>query len=287
MKQAKYTADSIKVLKGLEAVRKRPAMYIGSTGPEGLHHLVYEVVDNSIDEALAGYCTEIEVVIHVDNSVTVIDNGRGIPVDLHKKEKRPAAEVVMTTLHSGGKFDSKVYQVSGGLHGVGVSVVNALSEWLDLEIRRDGGVYVQSYERGKAVTKLKKVGKTKATGTKITFKPDRQIFESIEFNFETLTQRMRELSFLNRGLKITITDERVNKSHTFQYKGGILEFVEYLNQNKTALHPKPIYFESNKDEVIVELALQYNTGYSETILLLLIISIPLRAVLTLSGLNQP
>ncbi|MCL6616770.1 MAG: DNA gyrase subunit B, partial [Anoxybacillus ayderensis] len=170
-----------------------------------------------------------------------------------------------TTLHSGGKFDSKVYQVSGGLHGVGVSVVNALSEWLDLEIRRDGGVYVQSYERGKPVTKLKKVGKTKATGTKITFKPDRQIFENIEFNFETLTQRMRELSFLNRGLKITITDERVNKSHTFQYKGGILEFVEYLNQNKTALHPKPIYFESTKDDVIIELALQYNTGYSETI----------------------
>ncbi len=265
MKEAKYTADSIKVLKGLEAVRKRPAMYIGSTGPEGLHHLVYEVVDNSIDEALAGYCTEIEVIIHVDNSVTVIDNGRGIPVDIHKREKKPAAELVMTTLHSGGKFDSKVYQVSGGLHGVGVSVVNALSEWLDLEIRRDGGVYVQSYERGKPVTKLKKVGKTKATGTKITFKPDKQIFESIDFNFEILTQRMRELSFLNRGLKITITDERINKSHTFQYNGGILEFVKYLNQNKTVLHPQPIYFETNKDEVIIELALQYNTGYSETI----------------------
>jgi len=265
MKEAKYTADSIKVLKGLEAVRKRPAMYIGSTGPEGLHHLVYEVVDNSIDEALAGYCNQIDVIIHVDNSVTVIDNGRGIPVDIHKKEKRPAAEVVMTTLHSGGKFDSKIYQVSGGLHGVGVSVVNALSERLDLEIKRDGGVYVQSYERGNPVTKLEKVGKTKATGTKITFKPDREVFESIEFNFETLTQRMRELSFLNRGLKITITDERTNKSHTFQYKGGILEFVQYLNQNKTTLHPKPVYFETNKDEVIVELALQYNTGYSETI----------------------
>jgi len=265
MKEAKYTADSIKVLKGLEAVRKRPAMYIGSTGPEGLHHLVYEVVDNSIDEALAGYCNQIDVIIHVDNSVTVIDNGRGIPVDIHKKEKRPAAEVVMTTLHSGGKFDSKIYQVSGGLHGVGVSVVNALSERLDLEIKRDGGVYVQSYERGNPVTKLEKVGKTKTTGTKITFKPDREVFESIEFNFETLTQRMRELSFLNRGLKITITDERTNKSHTFQYKGGILEFVQYLNQNKTTLHPKPVYFETNKDEVIVELALQYNTGYSETI----------------------
>lgn len=265
MKEQKYTADSIKVLKGLEAVRKRPAMYIGSTGPEGLHHLVYEVVDNSIDEALAGYCTQIDIIIHVDNSVTVIDNGRGIPVDIHKKEKRPAAEVVMTTLHSGGKFDSKIYQVSGGLHGVGVSVVNALSERLDLEIKRDGGVYVQSYERGNPVTKLERVGKTKGTGTKVTFKPDREIFESIEFNFETLTQRMRELSFLNRGLKITITDERTNKSHSFQYKGGVVEFIQYLNQNKTTLHPKPIYFETTKDDVIVELALQYNTGYSETI----------------------
>ncbi len=265
MKEQKYTADSIKVLKGLEAVRKRPAMYIGSTGPEGLHHLVYEVVDNSIDEALAGYCTQIDVIIHVDNSVTVIDNGRGIPVDIHKKEKRPAAEVVMTTLHSGGKFDTKIYQVSGGLHGVGVSVVNALSERLDLEIKRDGGVYVQSYERGNPVTKLERVGKTKATGTKITFKPDREIFESIEFNFETLTQRMRELSFLNRGLKINISDERTNKSHTFQYKGGILEFVQYLNQNKTTLHSKPVYFEATKEEVVVELAFQYNTGYSETI----------------------
>ncbi len=265
MKEQKYTADSIKVLKGLEAVRKRPAMYIGSTGPEGLHHLVYEVVDNSIDEALAGYCTQIDVIIHVDNSVTVIDNGRGIPVDMHKKEKRPAAEVVMTTLHSGGKFDSKIYQVSGGLHGVGVSVVNALSERLDLEIKRDGGVYVQSYERGNPVTKLERVGKTKGTGTKITFKPDREIFESTEFNFETLTQRMRELSFLNRGLKITITDERTNKSHSFQYKGGIVEFIQYLNQNKTVLHPKPIYFETKKDDIIVELALQYNSGYSETI----------------------
>lgn len=265
MKDKTYTAESIKVLKGLEAVRKRPAMYIGSTGPEGLHHLVYEVVDNSIDEALAGYCGRIEVIIHVDNSVTVIDDGRGIPVEMHKKEKRSAAEVVMTTLHAGGKFDSKSYQVSGGLHGVGVSVVNALSERLDLEIKRDGGVYTQSYERGNPVTKLEKVGKTKGTGTKITFTPDRAVFESPEFNLETLTQRMRELSFLNKGLKISIVDERTRKSHEFQYKGGIVEFVQYLNQNKTTVGSKPIYFEAVKEDVIVELGLQYNTSYSETI----------------------
>jgi DNA gyrase subunit B len=265
MKESKYTAQSIKVLKGLEAVRRRPAMYIGSTGPEGLHHLVYEVVDNSIDEALAGYCDEIEVNIHVDNSVTVIDNGRGIPIGLHRKEKRPAAEIVMTTLHAGGKFDTKTYQVSGGLHGVGVSVVNALSEKLYLEIKIGGGVYAQSYQRGKAFSKLKKIGKTKKTGTKITFKPDDEIFESMEFNFEILSQRLRELSFLNKGLKITLVDERHGRSNEFQYKGGIREFVQYLNQNKTPLNPKPIYFESNKNGTIVEMALQYNTSYSESI----------------------
>ncbi len=265
MKDKTYTAESIKVLKGLEAVRKRPAMYIGTTGPEGLHHLVYEVVDNSIDEALAGYCKQIDIIIHVDNSVTVIDDGRGIPVEMHKKEKKSAAEVVMTTLHAGGKFDSKTYQVSGGLHGVGVSVVNALSERLDLEIKRDGGVYTQSYERGNAVTKLERVGKTKNTGTKVTFWPDQDVFDSVEFNLETLTQRLRELSFLNKGLKISLLDERTNKSHIFQYKGGIQEFVQFLNQNKTVLNPKPIYFESVKDGTHVEMALQYNTGYSETI----------------------
>ncbi len=265
MKDKKYTAESIKVLKGLEAVRKRPAMYIGSTGPEGLHHLVYEVVDNSIDEVLAGYCTEIEVIIHVDCSLTVIDNGRGIPVGMHKKEKRPAPEVVLTTLHAGGKFDSKSYQVSGGLHGVGISVVNALSSRLDLEIKRDGGVYNQSYERGKPVTKLKKIGKTKKTGTKVTFEPDREILDSVEFNFEILSQRLRELSFLNKGLKITLVDERSDKMNEFQYKGGIKEFVQYLNQNKTILNPKPIYFEYKKDSVIVEMAVQYNASYSETI----------------------
>ncbi len=265
MRQKKYTAESIKVLKGLEAVRKRPAMYIGSTGSEGLHHLVYEVVDNSIDEASAGYCSTIDVIIHVDNSITVIDDGRGIPVTLHKKEKKPAAEVVMTTLHAGGKFDTKSYQVSGGLHGVGVSVVNALSERLDLEIKRDGGVFSQSYERGKPVTKLKKIGTTKKTGTEVTFRPDEQVFKSIDFNFETLSQRLRELSFLNKGLQITLVDERTDKTNEFQYKGGIKEFVQYLNQNKSTLNPKPIYLERKKDDVLIDIALQYNTGYSETI----------------------
>ncbi|HPD61064.1 MAG TPA: DNA gyrase subunit B, partial [Thermodesulfobacteriota bacterium] len=260
-----YTADKIKVLDDPTAVRKRPAMYIGSTGTKGLHHLVYEVVDNSIDEALAGFCDRITVTIHIDNSVTVEDNGRGIPVDEHPTEKKSAAEVVMTTLHAGGKFDNLTYKVAGGLHGVGVSVVNYLSEMLVLEIRRDGYVYQQKYERGAPKEPLKQIGQTKRSGTKVTFKPDPQIFEDLVFSFDTLSQRLRELSFLNRGLEIAIHDERNDKHHTFQYKGGITSFVTFLNQNKHPIHPKPIFFEAEKDGVICEIAFQYNSSYTETI----------------------
>ena len=265
MEDKTYTEESIKVLKGLEAVRKRPAMYIGSTGPSGLHHLVYEVVDNSIDEVLAGYCNKIKVILHVDNSVTVVDNGRGIPVGILEKEGRPAAEVVMTTLHAGGKFDDKTYKVSGGLHGVGISVVNALSERLEMEIKRDRGVYRQVFERGKPITELKKIGKTKGTGTKITFWPDQEIFETIDFNFEILAQRLRELSFLNKGVYISIEDERTGKKHEFHYNGGISQFVEHLNQNKHVLHPKPIYISGKKNGTQIEIAIQYNNSYTETI----------------------
>ncbi|HVN78834.1 MAG TPA: ATP-binding protein, partial [Terriglobia bacterium] len=260
-----YDASSIKVLEGLEAVRKRPAMYIGSTGELGLHHLVYEVVDNSVDEALAGYCDRVEVTIHVDNSVTVVDNGRGIPVDFHTGEGKSAAEVVMTTLHAGGKFDSNSYKVSGGLHGVGVSCVNALSEELELEIWRDSKVYQQSYRRGKPLEPLQETGHTDRRGTKITFKPDTTILETSEFNFDTLSQRLRELSFLNKGVVITITDERSDRRHEFRYLGGISEFVKHLNKNKTVLHEPPIYFESTKDSVNIELAIQYNDTYAENV----------------------
>ena len=261
-----YDASKIKVIEGLEAVRKRPAMYIGTTGPSGLHHLVYEVVDNSVDEALAGHCDEVLVTIHVDDSVTVEDNGRGIPVDLHKAEKKPAAEVVMTMLHAGGKFDKESYTVSGGLHGVGVSVVNALSERLHLEIWRDGATWTQTYERGKPTGKLKKVGKTDKTGTKVHFKPDAEVFDETNFSFDTLSSRLRELAFLNRGLHIRIVDERADddKSHDFIFHGGIVEFVERLNKNKTELH-KPVAFEVQKQGVTVDVALQYNDGYSETL----------------------
>jgi DNA gyrase subunit B len=260
-----YKADKIKVLEGLEAVRKRPAMYIGSTGELGLHHLVFEVVDNSIDEAMAGFCDQIEVIIYLDNSVTIRDNGRGIPVDYHPTQKKSAAEVVMTVLHAGGKFDRESYKVSGGLHGVGISVVNALSEYLELEIKRDGGVYQQSYVRGKPVTELKKTGKTSKRGTTITFKPDAQIFECLEFNFDILANRLRELSFLNNGLKISIRDERSDKEAVFYYQGGIKSFVEHLNRNKTPLHDSLIYLEKSKDSVMTEAAMQYNDGYSEQI----------------------
>jgi len=260
-----YDAASIKVLGDLEAVRKRPAMYIGSTGAMGLHHLVWEVVDNSVDEALAGYCDRIDVVVHSDNSVTVVDNGRGIPVDLHKEEGRSAAEVVMTVLHAGGKFDTNSYKVSGGLHGVGVSVVNALSERLDLEIWRDGYTWEQSYERGKPAQPLKRAGKTERRGTKVTFLPDAKILDSIDFNYDTLAQRLRELSFLNKGLTIRLKDERSNKQAEFHYNGGIAEFVKHLNKNKEVLHPTPIYAEADRDDVHMEFALQYNDGYAEAV----------------------
>ncbi len=260
-----YDSRQIKVLDGLTAVRKRPSMYIGNTGIGGLHHLIEELVDNSIDESLAGYCTKIEVVIHLDNSVTVRDNGRGIPVDLHKQERKPAAEVVLTKLHSGGKFDRISYKVSGGLHGVGLSVVNALSECLELEIKRDGNVYHQRYERGQKKTPLQNVGRTKKSGTTIKIKPDPEIFSELEFSYDLLSQRLRELSFLNKGITITVEDERSEKNNQFFYKGGIISFVEYLNRKKNSIHPKPIYFEGKKNDTYIEVALQYNDGYKETI----------------------
>jgi DNA gyrase subunit B len=258
-----YGADQIKVLEGLEAVRKRPAMYIGSTGPQGLHHLVYEIVDNSIDEALAGYCKNVNVTIHIDGSVTVVDDGRGIPVDMHESGKS-AAEVVLTVLHAGGKFENSAYKVSGGLHGVGVSVVNALSEWLELEIWRNSSVHHLRFERGAAQGSLEITGTTERRGTKVTFKPDFQIFETLELSFEILSQRLRELAFLNAGVTITIDDERDGKRHEFLYEGGIREFVEYLNTNRVVVNDKPIYMIGERDGTIVEIALQWNDSYTET-----------------------
>src|ERR1700724_2407483 len=265
-----YTADSIKVLGGLAAVRLRPAMYIGSTGDLGLHHLVYEVVDNSVDEALAGFADKVEVTIHIDNSITVVDNGRGIPVDNMDidGEKVSAAQVVMTTLHAGGKFDSSTYKVSGGLHGVGVSCVNALSEELDLEIWRDGATWEQTYSKGDPTSKMKKVGAAKRRGTKVHFLPDRTIFTgTVEYNYDTLAQRLRELAFLNKGLLITLTDERSTDAKTgeakqseFKYNGGIAEFIKHLNRGKQVLHDKPIYMEADRSGVNMEIGLQYNDG---------------------------
>ena len=261
--QTDYTADNIKVLEGLDAVKKRPGMYIGDTGERGLHHLVYEVVDNSIDEALAGFCDQIEVKIHIDNSVTVIDNGRGIPVDMHPTEKISAAEVVLTKLHAGGKFDKASYKVSGGLHGVGLSVVNALSESLEVEIKRDGKVYQQRYTRGVPQAALNEVGRSKERGTRVTFKPDSQVFESLDLSFDMLSQRLRELAFLNKGVRITIEDERSQKKHELVYKGGIVSFVEHLNRAKTALHSQVIFLEGEKEGVDIEIAMQWNDGYTE------------------------
>lgn len=260
-----YGADNITILEGLEAVRRRPAMYIGGTSVDGLHHLVYEVVDNSIDEALAGHCKNIFVTIHKDNSVTVIDDGRGIPVEMHKEKKKSALEVVMTVLHAGGKFDKDSYKVSGGLHGVGVSVVNALSEWLEVEVFRNGEVFRQEYKRGKPVKDVAKVGKTGKRGTKVTFMADNKIFETLVYSYDVLSSRLRELAFLNRGINIKIKDERSGKDHEFEFAGGIVEFVTAMNKNKEALHPKPIYISKEKEGIAIEIALQWNDGYSENI----------------------
>lgn len=267
-KSSSYSGKDIQVLEGLEAVRKRPGMYIGSTGPKGLHHLVYEIVDNSVDEALAGYCTAVEVVIHPDNSISVTDNGRGIPVDKHPKLKKPTVEVVLTVLHAGGKFGGEGYKVSGGLHGVGASVVNALSTKLVIEVKRDGSIWTQEYDHGKPCSPLTSSGKTKTTGTKMTFWADDTIFETIEYDYDTLATRFRETAFLNKNLKITLTDERELEPRVeeFRYAGGIIDFVKYINENKETVHSKPIAFEAEGDEGAVEIAMQWNTGYSDSVL---------------------
>ena len=260
-----YDIDSIQVLEGLAAVKKNPAMYIGSTDERGLHHLVYEVVDNSIDEAMAGYCTKIQVFLNKDGSVTVIDDGRGIPVKLHKKYKKSGVEVVMTTLHAGGKFDTHAYKVSGGLHGVGVSVVNALSKWLEVKVRRDGVEYYQKYKQGNTATPLKKIGKSETNGTTTTFLPDPEIFETVDIKYETIEGRLKEMAFLNAGLLIEISDERSGKTQTFKYEGGIREFVQHINRNKTPLYSDPIYLKAEKEDVEVEISIQYTDGYTENI----------------------
>ena len=262
-----YGAEKIQVLQGLQAVRKRPGMYIGSTGPRGLHHLVYEVVDNAVDEAMAGYCDEISVTIETDNAIRVEDNGRGFPVDIHPTEKKPGVEVAMTTLHAGGKFDHGSYKVSGGLHGVGVSVVNALSEWLEVEVMRDGTRYHQRYERGGKATELREIGTAEATGTIVRFRPDPEIFEELDFQYETLATRLRELAFLSKGLQIEFQDMRAESPQleVYHYEGGLLEFVKHLNKSRKPLHPKPFYVETTRDEVEVQCAIQYNDSYTETL----------------------
>ncbi len=260
-----YAAKDIEVLEGLEAVRKRPSMYIGTTGSAGLHHLVYEVVDNSIDEALAGYCQNIDVIVHRDSSVTIIDDGRGIPVDTHPKYGKPGVEIAMTMLHAGGKFDHKIYKISGGLHGVGVSVVNGLSEWMEVEVKRNGKLYFQRYEFGRTATPLETRSEAQNTGTKVTFKPDKSIFETIDFSYEILADRLRELAFLTKGIKISLKDERSGKGEVFHYPGGIVAFVQHQNKNKTVLHDKTIYFEKKTDHVSVEIAMQYNDTYVENV----------------------
>ncbi|MEN8153649.1 MAG: DNA topoisomerase (ATP-hydrolyzing) subunit B [Acidobacteriota bacterium] len=265
-KDREYTAENIKILEGLEAVRLRPAMYIGSTGVSGLHHLVYEVVDNSVDEAMGGFCDKIEVIIHFDNSITVSDNGRGIPVDIHKEENKPAAEIVMTILHAGGKFDNDTYKVSGGLHGVGVSVVNALSSKLELEIKKEGNIYFQKYQIGNPEAPLKKLGKTNKRGTKITFWPDEEIFETTEYDYNILSKRLKELAFLNKGLAIVLKDERSDKEETFFYEGGIVEYIDYLSANKNRVHEEPIFLQTEKDDTIIEIAFSYVNSFSEIML---------------------
>ncbi|MEJ2218016.1 MAG: DNA topoisomerase (ATP-hydrolyzing) subunit B [Gemmatimonadota bacterium] len=269
-KKSDYNAEQIQVLKGLEAVRKRPGMYIGSTGPRGLHHLVYEVVDNSVDEAMAGQCSHIDVTIHPDESVTVVDDGRGFPVDIHPTEGKPGVEVAMTMLHAGGKFDKSSYKVSGGLHGVGVSVVNALAEWLEVEVKRAGKLYRQRYSRGLKTTDLEELGKAKGTGTSVTFRPDPEIFPEINFNIDTLASRLRELAFLNKGLRITLADERVTNGQKeprrdeYHYEGGIVEFVGFIRGARRPLHPKPVYIEAQREEAEIELSFQYDEGYNES-----------------------
>ena len=260
-----YDTSSIKVLEGLKAVKQNPAMYVGSTDERGLHHLVYEVVDNAIDEALAGYCTDIQVSLNEDGSVTVIDNGRGIPVSIHKKYNKSGVEIVMTTLHAGGKFDNQAYKVSGGLHGVGVSCVNALSKWLEVKVRRKGMEYYQKYDHGFAVSSLQMTGESENTGTTITFLPDPEIFETIEIKYEPIAARLKEQAYLNAGLRIVIIDKKSGKSETYKFDGGIKEFVSHINRNKTPLHPNPIYLNAEKKDVEVEIAIQYTDGYTENI----------------------